>query len=84
MKVRSHFHGMSAKEMDGMPYLVEGDLVKLGMSPIPAVRIAKAQEEYVRDVYRRCPGWRWKKKRKLGEALRYAAAVSAACSYGGC
>lgn len=82
----SAFHGMSLREIKGMPMC--GEATGVAMSywwpasvrkhithPLQA-KIAFTQERYVRDVWERCPRWRWRKRAKLREALDHCERVT--------
>lgn len=73
------FTGMSWGEMRGMPLTVEASINKLFPAPGRAAQIAKAQHDYVAQVYRRTPRYRWFKKRRLALALDHTALVLKLC-----
>lgn len=86
MSAISAFHGMSLREIKGMPMCGEATGVllsywwprsqrKRNTHPLQS-KIALTQERYVRDVRERCPRWRWRKRAKLREALDRAEAVT--------
>ena len=76
MTTRDQFYGMSAREMREMPMTLESDVGMIWPSLVDHVEIATAQEAYVREVFERCPGWRWRKKHKLAQALEHAELVT--------